>query len=265
LERARRERAFYQELAGHIPLRVPRLLATHDDSDAICLLLAAYQPSPPARLWQAYRYLEVAEQLARLHAAFWNQTDRLSRYPWLRRPGQETLAADVQQAGGYWRALREQPRFLAILTEQDYRRINALVSRMAAVAAVLESLPLTLCHGDCNTGNLLRDADGNWLWADWQEVGLGRGPEDLTFLFQRASFDGGIVPYAEAIAAYQERLEAATGERIPVATVQRVLDAAELWTRLLHWPPHLTQASEEQLAAMLRRINCLAERLLLAP
>lgn len=165
----------------------------------------------------------------------------------------------MQQADGYWRALREQPRFLAILTEQEYRRISILLSRMVAVAALLESLPVTLCHGDCNTGNFLRDSSGAWLRADWQEVGRGRGPEDLAFLFQRASFDGGIAPHTEAITAYHQRLEAETGERIPVATIQRVLDAAELWTRLLHWPAHLAQASPEQLATMLQRINHLAE------
>jgi aminoglycoside phosphotransferase (APT) family kinase protein len=51
-------------------------------------------------------------------------------------------------------------------------------------------LPACLIHGDLHAGNLLRDAEGASVWADWQEVGIGQGPEDLALLWQRAEFDG---------------------------------------------------------------------------
>jgi aminoglycoside phosphotransferase (APT) family kinase protein len=136
--------------------------------------------------------------------------------------------------------------------------INELLTRIKDVASVTQSFPLTLCHGDCHIDNLLEDSFGNLIWADWQEVGLGYGPEDLSFFFQRARASGGKPPYDKMIDIYRSSIEAAIDERIPIDSIQRVMDEFELRTRLLHWPAYLIHAPEEIVADTLHRIEKLA-------
>jgi len=47
LSRARRELAFYRDLAAQIPLSGPQVMAMSDDADGVVLLMSVYQPSPP--------------------------------------------------------------------------------------------------------------------------------------------------------------------------------------------------------------------------
>jgi len=265
IQRAQREAAFYRDLADHIPLNVPRLLSIYtNDVHGIYILLAAYQPSPPPTKWDEPRYIEIARQLGRFHATFWNKTDTLSKFQWLHRRKQELVDAEVQHAYGYWQNLKNEQRFESLLTIQYYRLIHRLLKRIKDIESVMQSLPLTLCHGDCHIDNLLEDSCGNFIWADWQEVGLGGGPEDLSFFLQRARASGGKPPYVKMIEAYQNSLEAALDEKIPLAFIQRVMDGFELRTRLLHWPAYLLQASEEKVADTLYRIEKLAGKLEMA-
>jgi aminoglycoside phosphotransferase (APT) family kinase protein len=260
--RARREAEFYRRLADRVPVRVPRPLAIVTDDDfGICLLLARYAACPPASAWSERRYCRAGEELGRFHAAFWNRIDRLSELAWLRDPGHADVSAEAARAYGYWQELREIDRFRDILTPQRKQRIVRLLERIDEVDRALQSLPPTLCHGDFHARNLLRDGEDGFIWADWQEVGIGRGPEDLSFFIQRASFDGGAVPRDELTGAYHASLAAATGQEIPLSSILRVMDGSELRTRLLHWPAYLKQASRESLAEIVDRIDQLAGRL----
>jgi hypothetical protein len=262
IQRAQRELAFYQTLAERIPLCVPQVLSSYtDDTSAIYLLLTAYQPTPPPAEWDEARYLEVAQQLARFHATFWDRADDLAVFPWLRRRCQKVDTEDVRNAYGYWQNLMNERRFGDVLTPQRHSWLREMLERIEEVDLAIKSLPITLCHGDCHIGNLLEDSGGNLIWADWQEVGLARGPEDLSFLFQRASFEGGTPPYRAVIHTYQENLEAVIGEKVSLTSIRRVIYGSELWTRLLHWPLYLTQATPESLADMLIRIEELVNRL----
>jgi hypothetical protein len=257
-ERARREIAFYRQMAAHIPLRVPGVFGAHTDAEGFVLLLAAYEPAPPPATWQAERYLTAARDLARFHAAFWDKRGPLDAYPCVLRPRREDPRADIERAHGYWRVLRERPQLVGILTVQQDRWIHRVVAGMGVVEAVIASLPLTLCHGDCNPGNVLVAPDGGLIWADWQEVRAARGPEDLSFLLQQATICGGSVPYDAVLATYQETLAAATGQDIPLALIRHVVAAAELRSRALHWPAYLGAAAPDDVAAMLHRIRYLA-------
>jgi Ser/Thr protein kinase RdoA (MazF antagonist) len=259
-ERAHRELAFYRNLACRIPLRVPHLVAVYAGPAGYALLLDACGHSLPPELWSETLYLEAARQLARFHAAFWNRTTPLATFRWLRRPS-EDAAAEIRQAQGYWRALYETPRFAEALTADTYQWLRGLLSRMPEVAALIDPLPLTLCHGDCHQGNVLRDACGRLVWLDWQEVRLGHGPDDLSFFLQRAAVDGGTVPYDAVLALYHDCLAMETGAAIPLAMVRRAVSAAELRSRALQWPAYLGQAPAGLLAAMVERIRRLAREL----
>lgn len=260
--RAQREVAFYGTPALAIPLALPRVLGL--DADAAggsAVLLAAYRPPDPPAAWDADRYLAVAAQLARLHAAFWNDTARLAALSWLRRPPDAIDPSRIRHAQTAWRALQSRPAFASILTSSVLARITRLLDHIPALTAAIQALPATLCHGDCHTGNLLTDADGRLIWADWQEVGIGRGPEDLAFFVQRALMAGGAVPEEPMIARYSAELAAQTGQPIGPETIRRALAASEVRTRLLDWPDYLDDAEPALMDSMVRRIDRLVARL----
>ena len=127
----------------------------------------------------------------------------------------------------------------------------------------IRSFPLTLCHGDCHAGNLLRDSTDQLVWADWQEVGVGYGPEDLSIFFQRAEAMGASPPRDEMALAYRRRMEAVTGEQIPAETLHRAIDFSELWARLLLWPLYLAFLPEERFRHAMQRIEVLSGRYML--
>lgn len=257
-ERARREVTFYQEMAGRVPLNVPRVMGTYTDAAGSILLLQAYEPSPPPQTWPGERYLIIAQQLARFHAAFWGRTGDLDAYSWLLRPDRQDVTAQIEQAHQHWRALRERPHLTAILTAACDQWIHRVVAEIGIAEAIITSLPLTLCHGDCNPGNILIDADGSLIWTDWQEVRVARGPEDLSFLIQQTTILGGIPSYDAILAAYRDTLSAETGQDYPLALLQQAVAAAELRSRALHWPAYLAEAAPDVVTAMLDRIRDLA-------
>jgi len=258
LERARREIQFYRHLASNVQVQVPRVIASRcDNAIGACLLLEAYEPSHPPAAWTETRYVQAAEQLGRFHAAFWGEVRDLSTFGWLRRI-KELAEADIRRASTHWERLRAEGRFETVLTPERYLWILDLLRRIREVGTDPSTFPITLCHGDFHIDNILMDRGGGMVFADWQEVGPGLGPEDLSFFLQRASSAGGTVPRGAMIDAYRRSLAANTDADVSVSDIRRVMDAAELQTRLLHWPAYLTDASEDQLTDLLDRIRVLA-------
>lgn len=260
-ERACREMLFYRNLAHSIQIQVPSVIAMRsDEALGSSILLEAYEPSPPPAAWTEARYIMVAEQLGCFHAAFWGSAEELANYRWLRKIG-EVAKADVQQAYTYWERLSTERRFERVLTRECQVWIREMLGHIHDVEAAMSGFPVTLCHGDFHIDNILADPNGDLVIADWQEVGLGRGPEDLSFFLQRASFSGGAVPAEDMVRAYQRTLAANMGEDMRVTDIRRVVDAAELRARLLHWPAFLTAASKDQVADILGRIRAIADSL----
>ncbi len=254
IARLHRECMFYQELAVNVPLRTPKLLKAYEGLEGGALLIAAYQPAIPPDHWAEEDFLEAARQLGELHGRFWGQSESLASRPWLKQPIQSNLSADTQKAYRDWDALRRKPTFSGVLTGEAIQAIHALLERSLEIREIIDAFPITLCHGDCNTTNILRDAQNRLIWADWQEVGLGRGPEDLAFLLQRASAEGRSVPVQAVLSAYQASLVANVGTPITVDAIQRVMDAADLFVRLLYWPFYLSESSKEKVSDMLASI-----------
>jgi Ser/Thr protein kinase RdoA (MazF antagonist) len=264
LERARRELRFYRELAGRIPLRVPELLGVAEAAGP-CLALRAYSPVPPIETWTEEHYLDIAKQLSRFHALFWNRTDQLARLPWLRVHRWRPDSALMERAAAAWRHLANDPDRQRILTPDEIGWIKEAMRHLDRAVAILEAFPATLCHGDCHHGNLLVDGDGLWRWADWQEVGIGPGPEDLSFFFQRARMAGGSVPEEAAVTSYHHALATATGQNIELSALRRVLCASELRSLLLLWPPFLSSVPLERLEWVVHRLQYLAATLGMPP
>jgi hypothetical protein len=218
----RREAAFYRT-ACRLPVRIPRLVA----AAGLCLLLEAAAPGPAAVDWPVGRWHEVARQLGALHRT----AVAFHGVSWLKRPG--PARRPDAAARSCWPAAD-----------------LALLDRIGDLDA---GLPACLVHGDLHAGNLVRAADGGLVWADWQEVGVGRGPEDLALLWQRAEFDGADPPRTAMLATY------AAARGIPYDDVlTRATAAAELRLLLLDWPIFLAGAAPERRAVMVRRLRGIA-------
>ena len=179
---------------------------------------------------------------------------------WLKRVPPDSLQRHLPQAHAAWQALFEQPRFAETFTAHTRQHIARLLPQVPTLGERIAAFPRTLCHGDCHMGNLLHDRQGEPVWADWQEVGVGCGPEDLAFFLQRAQAAGGSVPFASVVEAYQEQLEK-LGTPVTPEAVRRVVAVSELCTRLVHWPGYLHQASPQGVADHLERVALLAQDL----
>jgi Ser/Thr protein kinase RdoA (MazF antagonist) len=259
-ERAQREIAFYRALAGVVPVAVPHVLADAIDpvSGASALLLAAYAAPLAAQGWQEAHFLAFARQLAALHAAFWNATEPFASAPWF-RPYIETPPADVQAAAKLWQQLWHQPQFRAVFPARRQDLLMRELHQIAAAPARIPDFPRTLCHNDCHMDNLLRDGSGQLVWSDWQEVGGGYGPEDLSFFFQRAAAAGATIPVDATTTTYHQHLTALTHTTLSLEAIQQHMRHYELCMQLMQWPAYLIHAAPAQVLAHMQRIEQLAE------
>jgi len=202
--------------------------------------------------------LEFARQLAELHAAFWNATEPFASAAWL-RPSIETPPADVQTAAKLWQQLWHRPHFHAVFPMRRQELLMRLLCQIATAPTILPSFPRTLCHNDCHMDNLLRDGSGQLVWSDWQEVGGGYGPEDLSFFFQRAAAAGATIPVDATVTTYHQHLTALTHTTLSLEAIQRHMQRYELRMLLVQWPAYLGQAAPAQVLAHVQRIEQLAE------
>jgi thiamine kinase-like enzyme len=199
-------------------------------------------------------------QLAELHAAFWDAAEQFASAAWL-RPYRETSPADVQEASKIWQQLWQQPQFHAVFPARRQELLMRLLRQIEAAPALLPGFPRTVCHNDCHTGNLLRVATGQLVWSDWQEVGVGYGPEDLSFFFQRAAAAGATIPLDVTVTTYHQHLTALTHSTLSLEAVQRHMQRYELRTLRVQWPAYLVQAEPARLLTHVQRIEQLAEEL----
>jgi aminoglycoside phosphotransferase (APT) family kinase protein len=162
----------------------------------------------------------VARQLGRLHRTL--DVAELEGRAWLGRDPQGGPVPEERRK--MWRSTPCAQIALSLLADLD----------CLALAAVAPAP--CLVHGDCHAQNLLLDEDGELVWADWQAVGHGHGPEDLALLWQRAQFNGATPPRAATLTAYAEGRDIRLDE-----TFQRAVTAAELCLLLVGWPGFLLQ------------------------
>lgn len=257
MERAHREVRFYRDLAEQVPLSVPRVLGLdYDEARGATVLVSAYEPALPPERWTKQDYIEVARQLGRFHAAFWSETATTALPGWLRAKSAVT-AARCRDAAARWRMLSERADLHDSL-EPYLRKLRQLLVNIPALEAQMATLPPTLCHGDCHTGNLLRDSDGEWIWADWQEVRFGPGVDDLSFLWERAfAASEASPPYDAMVQAYVAGLAVAS---LSPEEVARNLAWAELKSWLVEWPGYLGFLPATSFQRVLQRIATLIDR-----
>ena len=253
--RGQREILFYNQLAARLPLQTPRVLDSLIEESGYCaLLLAAYEPMKPASELQVDDFVGIAKQLARFHAVYWNRTDLLANLSWLAEPPLHDLTNATRHAQETWLALAQRPQFRKILTKATLHAIETALADIRTKPEYSPDAVMTLCHGDCHLDNFLLDQEGHLIWADWQEVHIGYGPSDLTFLKQRAEANGAAIAYDIVVAAYCKALEAAGVDSVDEPAIISTMNEAERRTRLLYWPDYMSDATTENMAHHLARI-----------
>jgi aminoglycoside phosphotransferase (APT) family kinase protein len=206
-----RETRFYRELASDTPLSAPRCHAVERDADAdeFVLLLEDLEGARVVDqldgIGQADAELAI-DQLARLHACWWNHP-RLESVPRLcDSPYPEAVAAAF---AGAWEPIQQ--ICTGLVTPPVKALGDRFVDLIPVLMAKLSEPPWTLSHGDYRLDNLFfsDDPDRPLVAIDWQLYDRSRGPRDLSYLLSqsmepalRAACESALVErYVAALAA----------------------------------------------------------------
>lgn len=235
--RAEREGRFLTALGKWLPVDTPCVLGMAISARYVCVLQAAARPTPAPARWSRRRWIEVATRLGTLHHAETLRGLVTTDHGLPRRtpaPPPELIAPGID----YWRRVGRDALARSVSEQSDL------------LVEAVTTLPDCLLHGDFHAENLLLDQDDRLLFSDWQEVGIGHGPEDLVFLWQRAEADGARPPREQMLRAYA----AARGHE-PTESLRRAMLAAELLLLLAQWPPFLAVAGPTVRDGMTRRLD----------
>lgn len=176
-----KEVRFYQELAGRLAVRTPRVL--HADIDVptasfVLLLedLAPAQPGDQLLGCDAEVAAAAVRELVELHAPLWGDASLL-QLDWLHGDpdSRGSLLKDVLPM--LWSGFQE--RYAALLLPHVKQAGDVYFGRLDARAAA--DRPFTVTHTDYRLDNLLIGPDGVVTVVDWQTCGTGVGPSDVAY------------------------------------------------------------------------------------
>lgn len=235
LQAARRELAFYRDLASAAPVGTPELLRSHETDQDVALLLTDAGRVVPAGSWHRSWWAELGRQLGTLHGI------DLPEDPLWRRPDPLMAAMSDPDAAG-----------IEAFWAESLPGLPSMLDATADLAAQMSTLPAVFTHGDCHTGNVVL-ADGRLSLCDWQAAGIGRPVSDLTLLRVRATPSGAPVP-PDLVASYAARRSLDPGE------LRCALLAEELAVLIFLWPPFAAYNSPAGVARIRSRGRHLVRR-----
>jgi aminoglycoside phosphotransferase (APT) family kinase protein len=179
------EARFYRDIAFEVPVRVPRAYFAETDGDRYVMVLedlvanGCRFPSPKDDDI-AYRAADIVEQLAALHAQYW-ESPRFGAgedLAWLAGKG-------TGQAGGGGKFVQMAVDNLGDRLDEAFHRIaDIYLSRTDDITALWNSGPRTLVHGDPHLGNLFVDVAGGDRtgFLDWAMLGRSPGLRDVAYV-----------------------------------------------------------------------------------
>jgi Ser/Thr protein kinase RdoA (MazF antagonist) len=235
VQAARRELAFYRDLAPAVPVRTPELLRSHETDRGIALLLTDMGCVVPAASWHRSWWAKLGQHLAALHSI------DLPDAPLWERPDPLQAAMNAPDIGG-----------IEAFWTPSLPGLAALLNATADLVAQLSTLPLAFTHGDCHTGNVVL-AEDRLSFCDWQAAGIGRPVADLAFLSVRATPSGVVVP-PDLVVTY------AAHRSLDPAELRSVLIAEELAVLIFLWPPFAAHNSRAGVARIRSRARDLAQQ-----
>jgi thiamine kinase-like enzyme len=196
-----REVLFYKEIAPTLGMRLPRIFFAEATETASLLVmedLSAMTRFDQVRGLSHDHVLAAVREIAKLHAAHWNNQDLKSK-PWL--PVHDHFFDDGYHelwppfAEAYGLRIGREARYLGERVAKHLRWIEERI----------DERPLTLIHGDFRADNILFDVTGaaaDALVLDWQLGNLSMATIDVARLL------GGSEPIAERKGHQFEILEA---------------------------------------------------------
>jgi hypothetical protein len=231
-----REVSFYRTLAEQIPVRIPRLFASHPDGDWLIMEMLPLERMPES--WTADDYLLAIEQLVTLHDRFWGLGTDLIVYPWLSRPLGSDYAIYMQAAiTGVRKLVANTTSNLLTRDPKLIHTIQRLVEHSDKIAAALRLAPSTLLHGDYWPGNIALSIDNIFFVYDWQQASIGPGVLDLLHFIQASQwyFDPLPISPQELIASYRSRIAQASHYHWEDTDWTELWDYALLWNFMINW------------------------------
>lgn len=176
-----KEVRFYQELAGRLAVRTPRVL--HADIDVptasfVLLLedLAPAQPGDQLLGCDAEVAAAAVAELVNLHAPLWGDPSLL-QLDWLHGDPETrgSLLQDLMPT--LWAGFQD--RYAASLLPHVKQAGDLYFGRLDTGNA--GDRPFTVTHTDYRLDNLLISPDGVVTVVDWQTCGTGVGPSDVAY------------------------------------------------------------------------------------
>jgi hypothetical protein len=176
-----KEVRFYQELAGRLPVRTPRVhhAAIDPPTGSFVLLLEDLAPAEPGDQLRGCD-VEVAAaavaELVKLHAPLWDDP-RLVQLDWLHGDpeGRATLLEGVLPM--LWAGFQE--RYADRLLPHVKQAGDVFFAHTGGRGAADRAHTVT--HTDYRLDNLLIAPDGAVTVVDWQTCGTGVGPSDVAY------------------------------------------------------------------------------------
>jgi len=179
------EARFYRDLAPEIPVRVPAVWFADTDGDGYAMVLEDLVASGcrfphPKDDDIAARARDIVEQMAALHARFWESPrfENGGDLAWLAPKG--TGAA----GGGATFVKMAVDEVGDRLPEEFHRLADIYLSRNDDIVTLWNSGPRTFVHGDPHLGNLFVDTLGGDRtgFLDWAMIGRSPGLRDVAYV-----------------------------------------------------------------------------------
>lgn len=176
------EASFYRDLAPGLPVRTPYCYhAAHDPAtDDYVVLLEDVAPARQGDQMAGCPVADVAaaiDELALLHGPRWDDRS-LTGIGWLHRAQPEQVDGLIALINYAVAPFRE--HYACRLDADTLGVVDRLVPRLGSYVQT-RPRPWTVVHGDFRADNLLFGGD-RVVVVDWQTVGVGPGPSDLSYL-----------------------------------------------------------------------------------
>ncbi len=179
------EARFYRDLAAEVPVRVPRPYFADTDGNEYLMVLEDLEATgcrfpAPDDDDIADRALDIVEQLAALHAQYW-ESPRFGDdgdLAWL-------SARASGDGGGGTTFVRMAVEALGDRMDPSFHRIaDVYLAHAPAIAKLWGAGPRTLVHGDPHLGNLFVDVmhENRTGFLDWAVLGRSPGMRDVAYV-----------------------------------------------------------------------------------
>ncbi|RMG90683.1 MAG: hypothetical protein D6706_19050 [Chloroflexi bacterium] len=207
----RRETIFYRQLAPHLPQITPRCWFSYLDEEQGWIILDDIPRHHLPTNWSAEQVETVIQEMAFIHATFWNREEELAElgFPYFignkvyslkelreeqaiyfeQGPGAIISSHALQHAGNLapllvqaangLTVLQELGGWPGIITETHLQALSDLLDDPLPMIAPLRELPLTLLHGDPHSRHWQLTLFNEFYLTDWHKLSIGPSVLDL--------------------------------------------------------------------------------------